>query len=259
MRALFASFLLVLLAGCVQSGPPPLEQRTPSNDPAELERRALLRLELASAYFSRGQYDTALAEVNLALAAKPDLAPAYNLRGLIFAATGDDRQADESYLRALALNPRDADAMHNRAWFLCQRNRYDEADRSFEQALAQPQYRDAPRTLMAQGVCLARNGKLIEAEGKLLRAYEADPGNVTVALNLAEVLFRRGDFERARFHARRVNGREETSSAQTLWLAARIEQRLGNRNGADEYGRQLRNRFPQSREARAFDSGRFDD
>jgi type IV pilus assembly protein PilF len=125
--------------------------------------------------------------------------------------------------------------------------------------LAQPQYRDVTRTLMAQGVCHARNGKLIEAEGKLARAYEFDPTNATVALNLADVLYRRGDFERARFYVRRVNAREETSSAQTLWLAARIEQRIGNRNGAEEFGRQLRNRFPQSRESRAFDNGRFDE
>jgi type IV pilus assembly protein PilF len=259
MRAVQAFLCFLLLAGCVQTGTLPLDQRPPSNDPADVERRALLRLELAGAYFSRAQYDTALAEVNQALAAKPDLAPAYNLRGLIHAALGDDRQADESFLRALAINPRDADAMHNRAWFLCQRNRHDEADRGFEQALAQPQYRDVPRTLLAQGVCYARSGKLVEAEAKLSRAYEFDPGNATVTLNLAEVLYRRGDYERARFYVRRVNAREETSNAQTLWLAARIEQRIGNRNGAEDFGRQLRTRFPQSREARAFDNGRFDE
>jgi type IV pilus assembly protein PilF len=258
LRLLVASCAVALLAACVQTGTPPPD-RTPSTDPADLERRAVLRIELAGAYYSRGQYDTALAEVNQALAVRPDMASAYNLRGLIYTALGDDRLADENYLRALALNPRDADAMHNRAWFLCQRNRYDEADRSFEQALAQPQYRDAPRTLMAQGVCLARNNRLIEAEGKLARAYEFDPTNPAVAFNLAEVLYRRGDFERARFYVRRVNAREETSSAPTLWLAARIEQRIGNRNGAEEFGRQLRTRFPQSRESRAFEGGRFDE
>ena len=172
---------------------------------------------------------------------------------------GEDRLADESFQRALAINPRDADAMHNRAWFLCQRDRFDEADRLFEQAIQQPQYRDVQRSLMAQGVCMARAGKLPEAERKLVRAYELDPANPTTALNLSEVLYRRGDYERARFYIRRVNAREELANAQTLWLALRIENRMGNRSGIEEYARQLRSRFPQSPEAQAYDRGRIDD
>ena len=48
-------------------------------------------------------------------------------------------------------------------------------------------------------------------------------------------------------------------NAQTLWLAARIENRLGNVQGVQELGTQLRNRFPQSPEAAAFDRSQFDD
>ena len=68
-----------------------------------------------------------------------------------------------------------------------------------------PQYRDAPRTLLAQGVCQARAGQLAEAEATLTRAYELDPANPVTAINLAEVLYRRGEYERARFYMRRVN------------------------------------------------------
>ena len=74
-----------------------------------------------------------------------------------------------------------------------------------------------------------------------------------------EVLYRRGEYERARFYIRRVNTREDLSNAQTLWLALRIEHRIGNRGGVDEYARQLRSRFPQSPEALAYDRGRIDD
>lgn len=263
MRSLLLAWLIaVLLAGCAQT-----TQTTSTSggeargapEPADAERRARTRLELAALYFGRAQYEVALQEIGLALAARPDMGAAYNLRGLVHAAMGDDAQADESFLRALALNPRDADSMHNRAWFLCQRNRSAEADRLFDQALAQPQYRDAPRTLMAQGVCLARAGKLPEAEAKLLRAFEMDAANPTTALNLAEVLYRRGEYERARFYIRRVNASEEIANAQSLWLAMRIEHRIGNRGGVDAFGRQLRNRFPQSAEALAYERGRFDD
>jgi type IV pilus assembly protein PilF len=263
MRLHLALLTVVLLAaGCVQTGG---TQRKPdsdtgiASDPSDAEKRAAVRLELAGGYFSRGQFNTALDEIKLALAAKPDMGAAHNMRGLVYAAMGEDRLAEESFERATSLNPRDADAMHNRAWFKCQRGLYDDADRLFEQALGTPQYRDQARSLMAQGICNARAGRMAPAEQKLLRAYEIDPTNPTTAFNLADVLYRRGELERARFYIRRVNDRDELSNAQTLWLAARIENKAGNRNAVEIFGRQLRARFPQSPEAQAYDGGRFND
>ena len=78
-------------------------------------------------------------------------------------------------------------------------------------------------------------------------------------MNLSEVLYRRGEYERARFYVRRVNNLEGVSNAQTLWLAARIENRLGNRQGAQDFGTQLRNRFPESPEAALYSRGAFDE
>jgi type IV pilus assembly protein PilF len=255
------SIVALLAAGCVQTGGPqrPSDNAGVSTDPTDLEKRASVRLELAGGYFSRGQYSTALDEIKLALAAKPDLGAAYNMRGLVYAAMGEERLAEESFERAMTLNPRDADAMHNRAWFKCQRGQYDDADRLFEQAIATPQYRELARSLMAQGVCNARAGRMGPAEQKLLRAYEVDPSNPTTAYNLADVLYRRNELERARFYVRRINDRDEISNAQTLWLAARIENKAGNRSATEIFGRQLRARFPQSPEAQAYDSGRFNE
>ena len=129
----------------------------------------------------------------------------------------------------------------------------------FGQALAVPQYRGVARTLLAQGVCYAHGGQLPEAEATLVRAYEIDPSSPFTATNLSEVLYRRGEFERARFYIRRVNSQAEVANAQTLWLAARIENKLGNQQGAAQFGNQLRNRFPDSREAAAYARSAFDD
>ncbi|HET9976623.1 MAG TPA: type IV pilus biogenesis/stability protein PilW [Burkholderiaceae bacterium] len=251
----------LLLGACAQPGSVPAASAEPRTafDQTDADRRAANRMELASLYYARGQYETALDETKLALAAKPDLGAAFGLRGLIYAAMGEERLADESFQRALAINPRDADAMHNRAWFQCQSRRFDEAERGFEQALAQPQYREQARTLLAQGVCLARAGKLDASEQKLVRAFELDTGNPTVALNLAEVLHRRGQSERARFYIQRVHQRDEWTSAGSLYLALRIERRLGNGPAVDLLAQQLRNRFPQSPESLSIDRGRIDD
>jgi len=229
------------------------------SEAVDAERRAKVRLELASLYLARGQAATALDEVKLAIAAKPDMAEAYNLRGLIYGTLGEVQLADESFRRALQLNPRDGDAMHNYGWFLCQQRQFAEAEVQFERALQQPQYRDVVRTLLAQGVCQARAGQWAQAERTLSRSYELDPSNPVTAYNLSEVLLRRGELERARFYVRRINSQPELSTAQSLWLAARIERRLGNLDLVQDYGRQLRDRFPQATETLQFERGRFDD
>ena len=257
---LLCSALMPLLSGCAQTGSPSeLKDKITESDEPDAARRARVRLELASAYFSRGQMNVALDEVKLALAADPTLGPAFGLRGLIYASMGDHALAEDSFRRALQINPRDIDAMQNFGWYLCQRQRYSEADRLFKDVLTMPLNDAVSRTLLTQGICLARAGDLEKAETTLKQAYELDVGNASIAVNLAEVLYRRGDYEGARFQMRRINAVREVSNAQTLWLAIRIENKIGNKQGIETLGKQLRDRFPNSREANALASGRFDD
>lgn len=261
LAAFAGAAVALILAGCAGGPLPeaPAQDLRTASDQTDADRRANARLQLASAYFERGQLTTALDEVKLALQARPDLPEALNLRGLIYGAMGESRLAEDSFRRALAVAPGNGDTMHNYAWYLCQQGRHPEADAQFAQALAQPQYRGVTRSLLARGVCQARAGRWTEAEATLTRSYELDPSNPATAYNLADVLFRRGEYERARFYMRRVNAQESTSNAQSLWLAARIENRMGNRAGAQQLGNRLRDRFPQSPEALLFEKGRFDD
>ena len=229
------------------------------SDQTATDRRAQARMDLAAAYFGRNQLVTALDEVKQALVAKPDMPEALNLRGLIYAAMSENALAEESFKRALAVVPRDGDIQHNYGWFLCQQRRFSEADDLFARALALPQYRSFARTMLAQGVCQARNAQLGRAELTLSRAFELDPTNLAIAYNLTEVLYRQGEFERARFYIRRVNARRETANAQSLWLAVRIENRLGNQALVRQLGTDLRERFGQSPEALLYEKGRFDE
>lgn len=254
---------LALLAGCA-SGPggPRLTERRelPTvSDQTDLDRRARIRLELAGGYFERGNFSTALDEVKLALQARPDLGEAHNLKGLIYGAMNEPGLAEDSFQRAIQLNGRDADARHNYGWFLCQQRRFADAEQQFAAALAVPGYPGQPRTLMAQGVCQARNGQWAPAEKTLTQAYELDPANPATAVNLAEVLYRRGELERARFYVRRVLAQDPQVGPATLWLALRIENKLGQASQVHSLGQQLKQRFPQAPETLLYDKGRFDE
>jgi type IV pilus assembly protein PilF len=268
MRAALAvTGLAIGLAGCVTTGAPPKSPYRSNNDDdiktasdqTTADRLSNTRMELAAAYLGRNQPTDALDQVKQALQAKPDNPAAYGLRGLIYAALGDNEKADESFHRAMQLAPHDGDLMHNYGWYLCQTRRFPEADAEFGRAIAEPSYRQVPRTMLVEGICQLRAGKPQDAERTLSRAYELDPANPTIAVNLSEVLYRNGQYERARFYIRRVNNRQELASAQTLWLAARIEHKLGQVEQSNAMGAQLRNRFPQSQEALQFEKGKFDE
>jgi type IV pilus assembly protein PilF len=250
---------LTLLTAC--AAPPhqdgATEVVTPS-DETDSRRRARIRLELASGYFEEGKPEIALDELKQVIAIDAGLADAYSLRGLVFMRLGDNRQAEDSFRRALAISPRDANAHHNYGWLQCQLARYPEAQRSFEQALANPMYAGRSKTLMAQGLCQAKAGQAADAERTLSRSYELDAGNPITGYNLARLLYQRGEFARAQFYIRRLNN-SELANAETLWLGIKVEQRMNDSEAMGQLSEQLRKRYPQSRERAALDRRSFDE
>jgi type IV pilus assembly protein PilF len=259
--AWLAGNLLVALGGCASAPPGDVgsgrDIMTESDEP-EARKRARIRMELAVGYFEQGQTNVALDELKQVIASDPSFPDAYNLRGLIYMRLNDMRQAEDSFRRAVSLNPRDGNVQHNYGWLMCQQGRYEEAARAYEVAMANPMYVGRAKTRMARGLCEARAGKTAEAERSLALSYELDAGNPVTGYNLAGLLFRRGDFNRAQFYIRRLNN-SDLANAETLWLGVKVERRLGDRVAMQQLAEQLRKRFPKSREAAAYDRGAFDE
>ena len=258
-----AGLLFVLLAmmsgGCAssntqsQTGATGIDLTTESDEP-EARKRARIRTELAAGYFEQGQTSVALDEIKQALLSDPNYAAALSLRGLAYMRISEPKLAEESFRRALQINPRDADVAHNFGWMLCQQGRNSEAIGLFAQALSNPSYTGRSRTLLAQGVCRAKAGQLPEAELDLTRSFELDAGNPVTAFSLAQVLFRRDDLVKAQFYLRRLNN-GEMANAETLWLGIKVENKLGNRVAVQQLADQLKRRFPKSKEFGFYERG----
>jgi type IV pilus assembly protein PilF len=252
------------LSGCAAGGPDgaggknPVDSVVTASDEPEARKRARTRLELASGYFMEGKTTVALDELKLALQADPNYGDAFNLRGLIYMRLGDNRQAEDSFRRSLQLNPRDADTMHNYAWLMCQQRRYDESIAMFTQANAIPLYAGQPKTYMSRGLCELAAGRRELAERSFARSYELDAANPISGYNLSNLLYLRGEFQRAQFYIRRLNN-SELSNAETLWLGIKVERKLGNTEAVQQLTTQLRRRYPQSKELSSLDRGAFDE
>ncbi|QCB48572.1 type IV pilus biogenesis/stability protein PilW [Hydrogenophaga sp. PAMC20947] len=231
------------------------EPVTESDEP-ENTKRARLRVTLAANYFAEGQDKVALDEVKQALVAESNYAPAYVLRGMIYMRLNDDVRAEDSFKRALQINPRESDALHNYGWFLCSKARYAEGLRYFEAALANPLYGGRAKTQMTKGICETRDGQLAAAEASFVHAYELDAANPITGYNLAALLFKRKEDSRAQFYIRRLNN-SELANAESLWLGIKVEQRLKDTVAMAQLAQQLERRFPTSKEWALYQRGAF--
>lgn len=263
---LYLSLLFVFLGGAVgcastadgSGASSAREDIMTSSDESEARKRARIRLELAVGYFEQGKTTIALDELKQSIASDPTYAPSYNLRGLIYMRLDNFGLSEDSFKKALTLNSRDSNVMHNFAWLLCQQARYAESSSLFLQALANPQYGERAKTHLAHGLCQARAGLSSEAEVSLMKSYELDAGNPITAYNLAALLYQRSDYVRSQFYVRRLNN-SELANSESLWLGVKVERKMDNRDALRQLAGQLEKRFPQSREALAYQRGAFDE
>lgn len=251
---LLGAFLLVLsLGGCAtQSGGSSSQQEF-----THALASAKVHTELAAQYYERAQLGVALQELGLALQAEPNYAPAYNVRGLVNMALREDKEADADFRHSLQLDANDSEAHNNYGWFLCQRGRERESARHFLAALKNPLYATPGKAYLNAGVCSKKAGEMKDAEEFLQKALLFQPDMPEALIGLADLNFANGDYAAAKsYFIRFVQSNSAPLSAENLWLAVRIERRLGNKNAEDSYALQLSKRFPDSRETQLMLQGK---
>ncbi|HYD81509.1 MAG TPA: type IV pilus biogenesis/stability protein PilW [Paucimonas sp.] len=248
---------IALLSGCAATSGPQGELPT-SSDQTDSQKRARIRLQLAVGYYEQRQYPVALDEIKQALLADPNLADAYGVRALIYMDMGEARLADENFQQAMRLNPYNPDLSNNYGWFLCQNGRMQESIQHFESALKNRSYQSPAKALNNAGVCSLKLKDTAAAERYFARAFQQDPGNPGVNANLARVHYERRDYERARFYINRVI-KADVATADVLWLAIKIERKLGDRAAETSLATQLRRRHPNSAEFVFYQRGAFDE
>lgn len=254
-----------VVAGCASDGPrnpAPVEGPTTASggligEPSDPRNRAKLHTELASLYFSRGSMGVALEELRAAVSADPGYAPAHGMFGIVYQELKEIRLAEQSFERALRLAPTDPDINHNYGLFLCQQGREQDSIKYFMDAVRNPLYPTPWRSYSAAGQCSLRTNKLKEAEDYVQQALKLDPDDPPATLQMGQIRFRQGKIDEARRYVSRFN-KLVNPTAESLWLALRIERRQGARTAEASYANQLRRRYPDSPEYKALQRGNFD-
>ena len=252
-----------LFGGCA-GGSTPLASNEPTMDTGTIvgevgdpRNRARLHTELGAAYYSRGTMGVALEELRTAVTADPSYAPAHGMLGVVYMELRENQLAEQSFERGLRLSPNDPDINHNFGWFLCQTKREPDSIKYFMQAVRNPLYPAPWRSYSAAGQCTLRMNNMKDAEEFFLRALRLDPDEPLSLLQMGQIRYRQGRLEDARKLAGRYN-KLVTPTAESLWLAVRIERKAGERVSETGFANQLRRRFPNSPEYQQLQRGQFE-
>jgi type IV pilus assembly protein PilF len=259
IRLLLVALVVLAVAGCAtkpavpQAAPPPDTSPIKSEE-ATPHKRATIRTELAAGYYQRGQMDIALEELATAEKLDPDYPKIYNVYGLVYAMLGEKQKAEESFRRAIALAPNDSEIRENWGAYLCATGRPKDALPEFEQALKDPLYKTPEIALINAGKCSVALGDTKGGEEYFKRALGVSPGNPVVAYNLALLTYRQARLGEARVWLRRVM-QLPSPPPEALFLGMCIERKQGDKDAERSYESQLRNRYPESPEAKAITTG----
>lgn len=238
---------LVLIGGCATGDIGGVKKESAAT---KREEAARTRTDLGQKYMQQGKLEIALENLEKALEYDPNYTDAHTVIAVLYENIGDAPKAEEHYKRAAALKPKGGNELNNYGAFLCKVGKYDEAQTYFERALADPFYKTPGQALTNAGTCLLHAGKRDEAERMLRLALDQRANDSEALLQLASVLYEKGEYLKARAFVQRFEASAKPRP-DALMLGRSIELKLGNGSAAGDYTRKLLQVFPESQQARS--------
>lgn len=255
---LFGVFaMLAVPSAMAQKSVAPAADTLSGSNAKDVHTRAKLHTELGSLYFQDGNWIVALEELTFAIAINPNYAQAYSTRALVLYNIKELESAEKDFQKALSLDEKDPEINNNYGWFLCQTGKEKESIAYFQRAIKNVLYQTPESAYLNAGTCYAKMGELVLADEYVRKNLRFSPDNPQALFQLANISYKRGNFDAAREHLKKALRFSEPGS-EALWLFLRIERRLGDRLAEANYGNQLRLKFPDSPEYQEFLKGNFE-
>ncbi|VAX10687.1 Type IV pilus biogenesis protein PilF [hydrothermal vent metagenome] len=255
MVLLLGAAIQVLLSACTPGNVRTGDEMGELGQYSQTSKASEIYSKLAVAYMQEGRLDIAMQKIKRGLAISPNNPKANNIIALIYERLGEHETAEKHYKRAVKLDPKDPYTHNAYGSFLCSRERYDEADRQFADALKNPLYQTPEVALTNAGLCAGRHGNQVQAEDYFRQALKKN-AKFPVALNrMANISLEKNNYLSARGYLHRYL--EVTRhTAHSLWLGIRVERTLKDLDALASYEMLLRAEFPDSAEMRMYEESK---
>ncbi len=216
-----------------------------------LKEAARINVQLASGYMQRKQFEVAKEKLEKAMEADPDYVPAYTTMAVLMDILGEPVEAENYYLDALDIDPRNPELRNNYGTFLCKQKKIDAALKQFEKALKNQFYETPEKSHANMGYCLMQEKEpdFKKVEKHLRSALKVDPNMPSALIGMGELGIKTKRFLMARAYMQRYHEQARPSAA-SLWYQIQAEKALGDQKYFLKLSRQLLKYFPDSEEAK---------
>lgn len=239
IRAVLVLAAVLVLQACAGGGEKSAKK---SQDAAQYNA------QLGAQYLQRGELDHAREKLLKALEQNDKNALAHVTYAKLQFRVKQLAKADIHFKRALQLEPDDAEHRNSYGIYLCEVDKFDEAQKQFRAAADNPYYRTPEFALDNAGLCMLDAERLADAETYLREALRVNPQFANAYLHMADLMHRHKRLTVADAYFQRYNV-YGNQSAESLWLGLKIRRDAGDLKGAETYAGQLLNQFPASHEA----------
>jgi type IV pilus assembly protein PilF len=210
---------------------------------------ASVNTQLGVEYLREGMYESALDKLKKALKQDYSYQPAHSTIAVLYERLGEKKLAEKHYRKAYSLDSKDPLTLNNYGQFLCRNERYEEADRMFNTALMDPLYRQPETTLTNVGLCAVRQSEQDKAIEYFRKALARNPKYPPALREMARISAARKHWLAVRAYLQRLQ-EIDSLTPELLWLGVQAERELGDRDALSSYALLLKNRYPESEEAR---------
>lgn len=228
-----------------------LQQPVEVENKTDLKKAALLNIELGQNYLAQGQVSRAKKKLLHALELAPNLAEAHSSLGYFYETVGDNKMAEKYYRKAIFLGKEQGVFHNSYGLYLCGQNKYKEADKEFSIAVQDSNYAKTAEVYENAGMCALKAANLPMAENYFKIAVRYDSKQVASLMELAEMVFKRGDIEQSQYYLGKLRAQVEPTP-RILWLAIQIARKNSDNDALASNALLLKNLFANSQEYKLY-------
>jgi type IV pilus assembly protein PilF len=209
-------------------------------------------IQLATGYIEQGDMPNARRHLNNAATLDSNNSDVFALWGLVYSREGEPALADDSFRRALRINPKNSQARNNYAAFLFAEERYEDAYTQLEAVVEDTTYASRAQAFENLGLAALRLERADDAEYAFGRAVQLNDRQLRSSLELANLFVQKQDVLQARAYYRNYLTLLQLynigQTARGLWVGVQLENALGNAANVGQYCTQLEAGFSASPE-----------
>jgi type IV pilus assembly protein PilF len=204
-----------LLFGCVSESTI-VDSKVPGERPTDNKQIARTRLSLGLNYLQRGETSQARFNLEKARELAPEMPEVDNALAYYYQQVGEFEQAEDAYRDALRKDHNNADTYNNFGAFLCQINKFDEAEELLLAAVKRPGYIRVADSYENLAFCALGRKDFEKYQQYLEQALRHNGVKHSIVYNLSVLNYAKGDLEKARIWQKRLQELGQVSPEATL-------------------------------------------